>query len=130
MHVQLPGIKVQLAIAYAISHLLFGCIIWGHCFGIQLHLHGTGGTCSSVGKLETLNRALLRWVLAIPRSTHGTSLYLFIVMLPLHGFNIKATVRYFGGLECDKCRFDEADDTQHGDLQIHYGGQQTLYKQW
>ena len=34
-------------------------------------------------------------------------------MLPLHGLIIKATVRYFGGLEQDKCRFVEASDTEH-----------------
>ena len=33
-------------------------------------------------------------------------------MLPLHRLIIKAIVRYFGGLERDKCRFIEATDTQ------------------
>ena len=76
MHVQLPGIKLQLSNAYVMSHMLFGCAIWGHCFGMQLHLHGTGGTSSSLGKLEALYRALLHCTLAAPRSTRGTSLYL------------------------------------------------------
>ena len=102
MHVQLPGIKVQLANAYAISHMLFDCVIWGHCFGMQLHLRGTGKSSGSAGKLEALYRALLRWALAAPKSTRGTSLYLLAAMLPLHVLLIKATVRYFGGLERDK----------------------------
>ena len=54
MHVRLPGIKVQLANAYATSHMLFGCVVWGHCFGSQLCLRGAGGTSGSAGKLEAL----------------------------------------------------------------------------
>ena len=59
MHVHLLGIKVKLANAYAMSHMLFGCLVWGHCFGTQLHPHGTVRTSGSVGKLEALYRALL-----------------------------------------------------------------------
>ena len=43
----------------------------------------------------------------------GASLYLLAATLPLHALIIKATVRYFGGLEHDKHRFIEATDTQH-----------------
>ena len=102
MHVRLPGIKVQLANAYATSHMLFGCVVWGHCFGSQLRLRSAGGSNGSAGKLEALYRALLRWALTAPRSTCGASLYLLMAMLPLHGLIIKATVRYFGGLERNK----------------------------
>ena len=91
--------------------MLFGCIVWGHCFGTQLCLHGAGETSSSVGKLEALYRALLRWALAAPKITRGASLYLFTATLPPHGLIIKAIVRYFGGLECDKHRFVEATVT-------------------
>ena len=92
--------------------MLFGCVVWGHCFGIQLRLRGAGGTSYSAGKLEALYRALLRWALAVPKSIRGASLYLLVALLPLHGLIIKATVRYFGGLEHDKCRFMEATVAQ------------------
>ena len=76
MHVQVLCIKVQLANAYATSHMLLGCVVWSHCFAMQLRLHGAGGNSSSVGKLEALYRASLRWALAAPKSTRGASLYL------------------------------------------------------
>ena len=110
MYVQLPGIKVQLATAHAILQMLFGCIIWVHCFGTQLHLHGTGGICSSVRKLEALYQSLLRWALAAPKSTRGASLYLLVAAPSLHDLSIKTAVQYFGALECDKRRFDKVDD--------------------
>ena len=113
MHIRLPGNKVQLANAYATSHMIFGCVIWGHCFGMQLHLRGAGGNSSSVWKLEALYRASLSWAVAAPKSMHGAFIYLLAAMLPLHGLTIKATVRYFGGLECNKHRFIEATDTQY-----------------
>ena len=99
----LPGTRVQLANAYAMSHILFGCLVWGHSFGTQLCLHGASGISGSVGKLEALYQASFRWALAAPMSTRGTSLYLLAATLPLHGLIIKATVRYFEGLEHDKC---------------------------
>ena len=92
MHVQLPGFKFQLANAYIMSHVLFFCIIWSHCFGTQLDLRDTGGTSGSVGKLEALYQASLRWALAAPRSTRVASLYLLAATLPLHGLITKATV--------------------------------------
>ena len=110
MNVQLPGIKVQLAIAYAMLLILIGCIGFGHCFGTQLHLRGAGGTSSSVRKLEALYQSLLRWALAAPKSTRGASLYLLVAAPSLHDLSIKTAVQYFGALECDKRRFDKVDD--------------------
>ena len=101
---------MQLATAYAILHKLFGCIIWGHHFGIQLHLHGASGIRSNVGKLEALYLDSLQWALATSKITCNASLYLLAATLPLHGLNIKATALCFGGPKQDKRRFDEADD--------------------
>ena len=128
MHVRLPGIKVQLANAYAMSYELFGCIIWGHCFGTQLHLRGAGETSGSAGTLEALYRALLRWALAVPKSTCGASSYLLTAMLPLHRLIIKATVKYFVGLKHDISKFAEAMVTQLV-LFICHIGRWTLYDQ-
>ena len=112
MHVRLPRIKVQLANANATSHILFGCVVWGHWFGMQLHFHGASRTSGSVGKLEALYRASLRWALAARKSICGISLYLLVATLPLHRLIIKATVRYFEGLEHDKHRFAEITVSQ------------------
>ena len=80
-HIKHAGTKVQLANAYASSHMLFGCVVWGHCFGAVLSLRCAGG--SSVRKLDALHRSSLRWAVAAPVSIRNAALYLLTATLPL-----------------------------------------------
>ena len=77
---------MQLATAYATSHMLFGCVVWGHAFGTQLRLRGA--SCS-VGKLDVLYKHALRWALRAPHDMRDAALYLLAGTIPLHGLVIK-----------------------------------------
>ena len=63
--------------------MLFGSGVWGHRFGVVLHWQSGSG--SSMGKLETLHRAMLHWVAAALQATRSSALYLITATLPLHG---------------------------------------------
>ena len=81
LHTNHAGTKVQLANAYASSHMLFGCVVWGHSFGAVLSLRCASG--SSVRKLDALHRSSLRWAVAAPISICNAALYLLTATLPL-----------------------------------------------
>ena len=77
--------------------MLFGCVIWGHVFGICCLLreavHG------SAGKLAVHYRSALRWSVAAQAHTQSATLYLLNHTIPLHGLITKQIVWYFGRLE-------------------------------
>ena len=66
-HIKRAAIRIQLAIMFATSNLLFGCVIWGHVFGVCCLLreavHG------NAGKLVVLYRSALHWAVAAPAHT-------------------------------------------------------------
>ena len=98
LHIVDSGIKVHLVTAYATSHMLFGCMAWGHCFGVRFRL---AGAISSVGKLAALHNATLCWALVVPSSMHGAALYLLAGTIPLQG-HIKQQIPFFGRLEFER----------------------------
>ena len=74
--------------------MLFGCVIWGHAFGVSYSLreavHG------NAGKLAVLYRSALRWAVAAPAHTRSAALYLLNHTIPLHGLITKQIIQYFG----------------------------------
>ena len=76
--------KVQLAIVYVAIHMLFGCVAWGHSFGMILQLCSTRGS-SSVGKLDALHCDALRWTIAAPPTMRSVAIYLMSAMILLYG---------------------------------------------
>ena len=82
------GTKVQLAMAYATTHMLFGCIAWGHSFGGALQLCNTLGS-SSIVKLDALHPDALRWAIAAPPNTRIAAIYIMTAMILLHGLILK-----------------------------------------
>ena len=66
--------------------MVFGCVVWGHVFGVQLRLRGAGG---SAGKLEVLFKHTLRWAVRAPRTMRDAALYLITGTIPLHGLILK-----------------------------------------
>ena len=48
--------------------MLFGCVTWGHCFGVCLTLCAAAN--SSISKMKVLYRAALCWAINGPASMH------------------------------------------------------------
>ena len=73
--------------------MLFGCVIWGHVFGVccllQEAVHG------NTGKLVVLYRSALRWAIAAPAYTQSAALCLLTDTIPLHGLISKQIIWYF-----------------------------------
>ena len=93
--------------ALATSSMLFGCVVWGHCFGVHVMLHTAAG--SSAGNVEVFYRAALCWAISTPASICDSAVYLLTTQLPLHGQVLKQMVCYFGNLECRK-KFEEVSN--------------------
>ena len=64
---------MQLAVSFAVSHMLFGCVAWGHCFGVRMTLRGA--SACSARKMQVLYRTALRWAVAAPRNMRDAALY-------------------------------------------------------
>ena len=67
--------------------MLFGCVVWGHAFGVHCSLreavHG------NAGKLAVLYHSALRWTVAAPAHARSAALYLLNHAIPLHGLITK-----------------------------------------
>ena len=61
--------------------MLFGCVVWGHVFGVRCSLreavHG------NAGQLAVLYHNALRWAVAAPTHTRSAALYLLNHTIPL-----------------------------------------------
>ena len=76
--------------------MLFGCVVWGHLFGVHLTLGDRlQGSC---GKLVILYHSVLHWAIAVPTHICGAALYFFCHTIPLQGLITKEIVRYFACL--------------------------------
>ena len=74
--------------------MLFGCVIWGHVFGVRCSLleavHG------NAGKLAVLYLSALCWAVDAPAHTQSAALLLLNHTIPLHGLISKQIIPYFG----------------------------------
>ena len=77
--------------------MLFGCVIWGHVFGVRCTLWEVEH--SNAGKPAVLYHSALRWAVAAPAHARSAALYLLNHTIPLHGLITKQIIRYFGQLE-------------------------------
>ena len=72
---------------FTVSNMLFGCVIWGHVFGIRCLLreavHG------NAGQLVVLYCNALRWAVAAPAHMQSAALYLLNHTIPLQGLITK-----------------------------------------
>ena len=73
---------------YAMTHMLFGCVAWGHSFGATLQLRNICGS-SSIVKLDALHHAVLQWAIAAPPNTCSAAIYIMMATIPLHGLILK-----------------------------------------
>ena len=66
------AIRIQLATAFATSNMLFGCVIWGHVFGVCCLLREAAH--GNAGQLAVLYRNAVCWAVAAPAHTQSTAL--------------------------------------------------------
>ena len=73
--------------AFAATHMLFGCAIWGHAFGAKLQLRAPA--VHACRQLSTMFNGALRWAIRAPRSLRISALLLLCNTVPLHGLIVK-----------------------------------------
>ena len=89
--------------------MLFGCMLWGHVFGVCCSLREVAH--GNAGKLAVLYCSALRWVVAAPAHTQSATLYMLNHTIPLHGLITKQIIWYFVRLEWEWQHNVQAQDT-------------------